>query len=80
MYRPIPTIQEAPDELNRVRHDEQQPQKRHRLHALYLLASKQDTSRREVAALFGMYRATVGHWLDRSTEGGVPALLEVYVP
>ena len=80
MYRPIPTTQEAPNELKRFLHDERQPQKRQRLHALYLLARKQATSRREVAALLGGYRATVGHWLDRSTEGGFPALLEVYVP
>lgn len=80
MYRPIPPIQAAPDELKRLLHDERQPQKRQRLHALYLLASKQATSRSEVAALLGVYRETVGHWLDRYTQGGLPALLEVYVP
>lgn len=80
MYRTIPPIQETADELKRLLPDERHPQKRQRLHALYLLASKQATSRSDVAVLLGVYRETGAPWLDRYARGGLPALLTVEVP
>ncbi len=47
---------------------------------LYLLASRQATTRVTVAALLGLSRNTIGRWLTLYTTGGVDALLHVYRP
>ncbi len=48
--------------------------------ALYLLASGQARYRTTVASLVGVSRGTVGRWLTTYTQGGLLALLDVYVP
>lgn len=80
MYRAIPAITETADTLKQLLKAERHPQKRQRLHALYLLASGQAKTRTEVAVLLGVYRETVGHWLDRYAAGGLTALLDISVP
>ncbi len=62
--------------LTRERH----PDKRQRLQALYLLASGQARYRTTVASLLGVSRGTIGRWLTIYAQGGLPALLDVYVP
>jgi transposase len=47
---------------------------------LYLLASGQAQTRRDVAQLLGVHRNTIGHWLARYTTGGVETLLDLHVP
>lgn len=80
MRQPVPTIAESADALKALLTHERHPPKRTRLHALYLLASAQAHSRQEVAALLGIDRNTVGRWLTTYAQGGLPALLAVYVP
>ena len=80
MRHPLPTIAESVDELKAQLTQERHPAKRARLHARYLLASEQAHSRQELAALLGVDRNTVGRWLTAYTQGGLPALLTVYVP
>lgn len=80
MRHPVPTIAESADELKAQLSQERHPAKRTRLHALYLLASDQAHSRQEVAVLLGVDRNTVGRWLTTYQQGGLPALLTVYVP
>ena len=80
MRKPLPPIHESADELKQYLKHERQPAKQHRLHALYLLASRQARSRQEVAMLLGVDRNTVGRWLARYEQGGLPALLDVDSP
>lgn len=80
MHRAIPEICESADELQRLLKQERRHARQQRLHALYLLASKQAHQRSEVAALLGVNRNTVGRWLDHYQRGGIDALLDVYVP
>ena len=80
MNRALPTIHESADELKQLLNRERQPAKHQRLHALYLLASGQARRRTEVATLLGVDRNTVGRWLDQYAQGGLPALLDIYIP
>src|SRR3712207_1842046 len=80
MRHPVPPSAESADDLKARLIKERHQAKRARLHALYLLASEQEHSRLEVAALLGVDRNTVGRWLTTYRHGGLPALLAVYVP
>jgi transposase len=80
MRKPVPPIAESADALKGQLKQERHPAKQVRLHALYLLASGQANSRQDVAALLGVDRNTVGRWLSTYAQGGLPALLKVYVP
>ena len=80
MNRTIPQIHESAEELKQLLARERQPAKQQRLHALYLLASRQARHRTEVAALLGVDRNTVGRWLAQYQRGGLAALLAIYVP
>jgi transposase len=80
MQRALPEIRESADELQRLLKHERRRARQQRLHALYLLASKQAHQRSEVAALLGVNRNTVGRWLDQYHQGGIDALLAVYIP
>ncbi len=80
MRKAVPTIHESADHLKQLLKHERQPAKQQRLHALYLLASGQARYRQEVATLLGVDRNTVGRWLAQYAQGGLTALLKVYVP
>jgi transposase len=73
-------IHESADELKQRLTRERHPAKQQRLHALYLLASEQARFRGDVARLLGLDRNTVGRWLDQYAQGGLAALLTLYVP
>ncbi len=80
MNKAIPIMHESAAELKQLLRRERHPIKQQRLHALYLLASGQAHHRTEVARLLGVDRNTVGRWLDQYEHGGLPALLNTYVP
>lgn len=80
MNRTLPTIHESADELKQLLTRERHPAKQQRLHALYLLASRQARHRTDVATLLGVDRNTIGRWLTQYEQGGLPALLNIYVP
>jgi transposase len=80
MYRKLPTISESAEELRQVMRKERNAKKRERLQMLYLLVTKQASSRKAVAAQLGVYRETVGHWLNAYEQGGLDKLLDLYVP
>lgn len=80
MYRKLPVISETAEDLRQRMRQERNAKKRVRLQMLYLLVTKQATSRKAVATQLGVYRETVGHWLDAYEAGGVDKLLELYVP
>ena len=77
MYKPIPPIHETAEELKQRRQQERHWLKQQRLQALYLLASGQAKERQQVAALMGISRNTVGHWLDRYAQAGLEGLLTI---
>jgi hypothetical protein len=80
MYQEIPPIGEDADTLKQQFTAERHPIKRQRLHMLYLLSSRQATTRVTVAALLGLSRNTIGRWLTLYTTGGLDGLLQVYRP
>jgi transposase len=47
---------------------------------LYLLVTGQAHTRQQVAALLGISRNSVGHWLASYEAGALATLLNVYVP
>jgi transposase len=80
MNKTVPVIRESADELKHQLQQERDHRKRQRLHALYLLASRQADCRSQVATLLGLDRNTIGRWLRQYADGGLPALLDVYIP
>jgi transposase len=80
MNKTLPIIHEAADDLKQRLQQARDHRIRQRLHALYLLASGQAKSRTAVATLLGVDRNTVGRWLTQYRDGGLAALLAVYVP
>lgn len=80
MNKALPVIHESAEELKRLLVRERQPAKHQRLHALYLLASGQARFRGEVAHQLGVDRNTVARWLEQYAQGGLAALLQIYVP
>ena len=80
MNRTMPIIQESADELKHRLQQERDHRKRQRLHMLYLLARGQARRRGQVADLLGLDRNTIGRWLTQYRQGGVDALLDIYVP
>lgn len=77
MYRAMPAITEATDELKRLMKQERHPLKRQRLHMLYLIASEQARTRTALATLLGVNRETVGDWLRLYADGGRELLLTI---
>lgn len=80
MRKPIPPIHESADELKQAYLREQRPARRQRLHALYLFTSGQARYRIDAARLLGVDRNTIASWLDTYQQGGLAALLAVYIP
>jgi len=80
MHREQPLIAESADELKAMLKQEPNRQKRQRIHALFLFASRQATTRQEAAALLGVHRQTIGRWMTDYAKGGLSALLDIYVP
>lgn len=80
MNKELPIIKEGVEELKHMLKREHDSRKRQRLQALYLLQSRQGSNGREVAFLLGVHRDTVGRWLRDYEQGGISALLEVYIP
>jgi hypothetical protein len=80
MRNALPIIREDTATLKQCLQHEHDGRKRPRLQMLYLLASGQAHTRRDVARLRGVHRHTIGHWLVRYATGGLETLLDLYVP
>lgn len=80
MKIPIPPITEEAEALKQLLHSEKLPQRKQRLHALYLLKTGQAKNRIQTASLLNVNRNTVGRWLVAYKKGGLQALLDVYIP
>ena len=75
MNRSLPEITESVPELKKRLRGESVGYKKQRLTALYLLQSGEAKNRQQVAALIGVNRKTVGHWLDAYQAGGIDQML-----
>ncbi len=80
MRNALPVLREDATTLQQRLHDEQHGRKQSRRQRLYLLASGQARTRRDVAQLWGVHRHTVGHWRALYATGGLAAWLDLYVP
>jgi transposase len=78
MNKPLPTITESLDALQKRLCTEPEAKKRPRLQALYLLARGQASSRLAVAQLLAVHRHTVSAWVILYEEGGLKALLTIH--
>src|ERR671930_1032048 len=77
MKRKLPHIDHSREELHQLLKAERDVQKRQRLQALYLLASRQAKTRLAVAELLGVHRHSVGTWLELYEQGGLEGLLTI---
>jgi len=80
MRNALPVMGEDAETLKQRLQHEHNGRKKSRLQMLYLLASGQAQTRRDVAQLMGVHRNTIGHWLALYATGGLEALLDLYVP
>jgi transposase len=80
MRNALPLMSEDAATLKQRLQHEHEGRKRPRLQRLYLLASGQACTRRDVAQLLGVPRHTIGHWLARYATGGLGTLLDLSVP
>ena len=80
MHRDRPVVTESAEELKAFLKHEANRHKRQRLHALYLFASEQVTTRQQAAQFLGVHRETLGRWMRLYASGGRAALLDLYVP
>ena len=76
MNRSLPDITESTTELKHRLRSESVGYKTQRLTALYFLQSGEAKTRQQVAALIGVNRKTIGHWLDAYQAGGIDQMLD----
>ena len=77
MNKALPKVKETKEELREMLKNERQAKKQNRLQALYLIVSKEATSRRQVANLLGFNRNSVSQWFKLYEAGGVEKMLEL---
>ena len=80
MNRSLPDITESAPELKNRLRSESVGYKKQRLTALYLLQSGEAQTRQQAAALIGVDRKTIGHWLDTYEAGGIDQMLDRRYP
>lgn len=73
----LPVITEPADELRASLRAERDPERRRRLHALVLIASREATTRTQAAEHLAVHRNTLSRWLQRYRQGGLDAMLRV---
>ena len=80
MNKKVPPITERVEELKVLLRKSKQVYQTQRLSMLYLLRSGQAKTRTQVAAVLGVHRITVGHWLAAYEAGGLEHLLKRRYP
>jgi transposase len=76
MNKGMPAIRESVEELRVKIRKEKDGINRTKLQMLLMIRSKSGRRRNEVAACLGVNRKTVGDWLIKYEDGGLPKLLE----
>jgi transposase len=77
MYKRLPQIKEALEELEARLKRERDAQLRPRLHLLVLVASGRAHTRQEASEHLALHRNTIGRWLAAYEQGGLDRLLTV---
>lgn len=80
MNKALPKIKETAEQIREMLKHEPQIKKQNRLQALYLIVTRQATSRSKVAAMLGFNRNTISEWFSLYEENGLEKLLEIYKP
>lgn len=80
MNRKLPEITESATELKHRLRSESVGYKKQRLTALYLLRSGEAKTRQQAAALVGVDRKTIAHWLDTYEADGIDQMLSRRYP
>jgi len=80
MNKAMPFVWESSQYLRELISKEQNKRKALRLQMLYLLATRQATTRSKAATLLGLDRDTIGDWLNKYERGGLASLLEISIP
>ncbi len=76
MYIKPPQITESVSELKSLLRKTPVGYQKQRLTAIYLFRSGQATTRKQAAALIGVNRKTIGHWISTYESEGLDALLD----
>jgi transposase len=80
MYKALPQITEALEDLEAQRKRTRDPQRRQRLHLLVLLRAGEVQNRQEAATHLAVHRNTIARWLTAYQRGGLAQLLTVEAP
>lgn len=80
MNKALPKITESEPEIRERLKSEPQVKRQNRLQALYLIVTKQATSRSTVAKMLGFNRNTISEWFALYESGGLEKLLDIYKP
>lgn len=80
MNKALPKIKETEAEIRERLKSEPQVKRQNRLQALYLIVTRQATSRSTVSKMLGFNRNTISEWFSLYEEGGLEKLLEIYKP
>ncbi len=75
MNKALPKVTESVETLRQKLKSESHPKKLARLQALYLLASNQAHSRKQLSQLLAVHRHTVAEWLNLYGQHGLDKLL-----
>lgn len=77
MNKSVPRVRESVEELEDLLKREKRSRYHERIQALYFLRSGQAKNRKQVADLLCLGRNTIGEWLRRYEDGGLPELLDI---
>ena len=77
MNKALPEIKEDISQLEDMLKKEKDARLKERIHALYLIKSKQAKNRTSVANLLSKHRITIGNWLKTYENKGITGLLTI---
>ncbi len=80
MNKAVPKIKETKEEIREMLKSEHHVKRQNRLQALYLIVTKQATSRSGVSIMLGLNRNTISEWFSLYEAGGLEKLLDIYRP
>jgi len=77
MNKALPEIKEDISQLGHMLKEEKDARLKERIHALYLIKSKQAKNRTSVANMLSKHRTTIGIWLNTYKNKGITGLLTI---